>query len=157
MVANARKRAALIFLSAVAAIFPAGCATDAGIALSPTMLMQAEAIEVAGIGGWKDGSFRLGGSQGRFTRRSIKVRIDDLHIRNIGGARFEATGPDFGGTVVGDCGFDEGQLDWGAATFPEGRLAYSCTFLRDGRMDGSLSLAEVPKGKGTPCWNNPRR
>ncbi len=133
-------------LSTVALL--AGCATNAQIALPSDMLARTDAIEVVGIGGRSKGSFHIGRSNGRFSRTAATLRIGDDHLSNIGGARFDAAGPEFGGRASGDCKFDEGRLDWGAAEFSEKRLTYSCTLHRSGRPDAGLVLTEIPSGPG---------
>jgi len=142
------RRAVSLSAAVIAAGLLTGCISNPPIAFSSDLVARTEAVEVAGIGGSSKGTFRVGQSQGRFSRSADHVKIDDLHQRNIGGAHFEAIGPDFSGTASGDCNFDEGQLDWGVATFSEKRLTYTCAFRLNDRIDGPLVLAEVPSGKG---------
>lgn len=110
---------------------------------------RTERIELTGMGGWERGQFRLGASEGRFTRRAAQLRVDDFYIENVGGGSFEATGPELGGRLSARCGFHEEEFDSGIVVTPGARLAYGCEFERDGApVPGGLLLAEVPASRG---------
>lgn len=127
----------------------AGCVSSARIAVPPDIMSSTEELKLAGMGGWQDGHFRLGASEGQFSRRSVRTKIMGALVRNSGGGSFEVTGPEVGGTAGGRCGFDEGEIDAKVAVVPNGRLTYRCDFHREGRpVDGHLMLAEVPNGRG---------
>jgi hypothetical protein len=125
-----------------------GC-TEARIATPSDLAANTEQLELSGMGGWQDGRFRLGSSEGRFSRRADQAKFVNTFIRNAGGGSFEVRGPEFGGTAGGRCGFDEREVDLGVAVVPNGRLTYNCEFHRAGqRLYGSLFVAEVPNGSG---------
>ena len=140
------------FLLVTAFLMPAalgGCVNDARIAMPSNLQADSEVLKVTGMGGWQDGRVRLGASEGRFSRRAAQTKIFDTFVRNAGGGSFEVTGPEFGGTAGGRCGFDEREIDAGIAVVPNGRLTYTCAFHRDGRpVQGELMIAEVPHGTG---------
>jgi hypothetical protein len=128
-----------------------GC-SDARIAIPGELQSSTEELKIAGMGGWQDGHFRVGNSEGRFSRRSTQTKLFDTFIRNAGSGSFDVAGPDFGGVAGGRCGFDEHDIDLGAAVISNGRLTYRCSFQRDGRpVTGGLMLAEVPNGNGPPA------
>ena len=138
------------FLASVALFATAlsGC-TAAQIAVPSDVAASTERLELDGIGGWQDGRFKLGASQGRFSRRALETRAFDTFVHKAGSGRFEVTGPELGGTASGDCRFSEREIDLDVAVVPDGRLAYRCLFHRNGRqVDGGLFLAEVPNGSG---------
>lgn len=140
------------FLLATVFLMPAvlgGCVSDARIAMPGDPKADTEVLKVAGMRGWQDGRFRLGASEGRFSRRATKTKVFNTFVRNAGGGSFEVMGPELGGTAGGRCGFDEREIDTGMAVVPNGRLTYNCVFHRDGRpVPGGLMLAEVPNGTG---------
>ena len=110
---------------------------------------NSEVLRLTGMGGWQDGHFRLGASEGRFSRRATKTTALNAFVRNAGGGGFEVTGPELGGSAGGRCGFQEREINAGVATLPNERLTYNCAFQRDGQpVDGGLFLAEVPSGSG---------
>ena len=119
-----------------------GC-TEGHVGVPADMAMATDQIPLTGIGGWQDGHFRLGTSQGSFTRRADQRRLLGF-VRDRGTASFDAAGPEFGGNAAGWCGFAQGELDTGVAVLPNGRLHYQCEFDRG----GSMFLAEVPYGSG---------
>ena len=126
----------------------AGC-TQARIAAPSDLGAASERLALAGIRGWQDGRFRLGSSEGRFSRRAEQTRLFDIFVRSRGMASFDAAGHELGGSVRGWCGFSEGEIDAGVAVLPHGRMTYHCRF--DGAAGtprGELSLAEVPHGTG---------
>jgi len=134
-----------LFLSAALT----GCVSDARIAMPAGIQSKSEVLRLTGMGGWQDGRFRLGTSEGRFTRRATKSTILNSFVRNAGGSSFEVTGPELGGSAGGRCGFEEREINAGVATLPNGRLTYNCAFQNDGQpVDGGLFLAEVPNGHG---------
>jgi hypothetical protein len=124
-----------------------GC-TQARIAVPSDLMLNSEQLELTGMGMWPNGTFRLGSSQGRFTRRAVQTKVFDTFMRNVGSGGFEIAGPEFGGSAGGRCGFDERERDVGAGVIvPLGRLTYHCEFQRNGhRVSGGLFLAEVPNG-----------
>jgi hypothetical protein len=129
----------------VAASIVSGCVRDAEIALPSDLRASAERIELTGMGPFPSGSFRLGLSQGRFTRSAGTERRLDTFVSNFGGGSFVAHGADFGGQVAGRCGFDEKEVDIGIAVLPTERLYYGCSFSRQpGGTSGGLMLTEVP-------------
>lgn len=126
----------------------AGCASSQ-MAMPNQLVATTERLELAGMGGWQDGQWRMGGSEGRFTRRSTETKLFDTFVRKAGGATFDLAGPEIGGSIGGRCGFDELEIDLGTLAVPNGRLTYRCAFHRDGRpIDGGMFLAEVPNGSG---------
>jgi hypothetical protein len=125
-----------------------GCA-PARIALPSDVTANMEKLELTGMGGWQDGHFRLGASEGRFSRRATTTAILNTFVRNAGSGSFEISGPELGGSAGGRCGFEEREIDAGVAVLPNDRLTYRCVFHRDGRpVQGGLMLAEVPHGSG---------
>lgn len=139
----------LLLASALLAAAPLMGCTEARIAVPSDVAATAERLELTGMGGWQDGRFRLGGSEGRFSRRATQTKFFDTFVHNRGGGSFEIAGPELGGVAGGRCGFDEREIDAGLAVVPNGRLTYTCEFQRDGRrLPGGLMLAEVPRGSG---------
>jgi hypothetical protein len=125
-----------------------GCA-PARIALPSDVTANMEKLELTGMGGWQDGHFRLGASEGRFSRRATTTAILNTFVRNAGSGSFEISGPELGGSAGGRCGFEEHEIDAGVAVLPNGRLTYRCAFYRDGRpIPGGMFLTEVPHGSG---------
>lgn len=134
------------FILLTASLALAGCVREARIAM-PGELAAAERIALTGMGGWERGSFRLGASEGRFTRAATSGEVGGF-TRNAGGGTIRARGPELNGEVEAACRYDETELDSGLLTAPIGRLAYRCRFTRDGRpLDGGLVLAEVPTSR----------
>ncbi|HEY8592925.1 MAG TPA: hypothetical protein VIL42_08700 [Sphingomicrobium sp.] len=131
-------------LAALLAAAALSACTEARIAVPSDVAAGTQQLALTGIGGWQDGSFRLGASEGRFSRRAEQARIFDIFVRNRGMATFEASGPELNGRAGATCGFREGEFDAGLAVLPAGRLTYNCRF--DG--GGELFLAEVPYGTG---------
>lgn len=126
----------------------AGC-SDARIAMPSDTMASTEVLRLTGMGGWQDGRFRLGQSEGRFSRRATETKLFDTFVRNAGSGRFAISGPELGGSAAGRCGFEQREVDARIAVLPTGRLTYRCQFDRDGRpVDGGLFLAEVPNGSG---------
>lgn len=127
----------------------AGCVGSARIAIPGDVQASTEQLKLTGMGGWQDGHFRLGASEGKFSRRLAQTKFLGAFVRNSGGGSFELVGPELGGIAGGRCGFDEREIDTGLAVVPSGRLTYHCDFQRDGRpVEGGLMLAEVPHGHG---------
>jgi hypothetical protein len=125
-----------------------GCA-EARIAMPGDLIAATEQLELTGMGGWQGGRFHLGSSAGEFDWHGRQTRVFDSFVRNAGSGSFEVTGPEFGGTLTGRCGFEERELDLGVAVLPDERLSYQCRFDRAGKpVDGALFLAEVPRGSG---------
>ena len=125
-----------------------GC-TEAHIAMPSDVAANTERLELTGMGGWQEGRFRLGHSEGRFSRRATQTTLFDTFVRNAGGGTFEIIGPEVDGGLVGRCGFDEREVNLRIVVVPDGRLTYTCRFDRNGRqVDGGLFLAEVPNGSG---------
>ena len=125
------------------------CVHEARIAMPADVAAQTERIELTGMGGWERGRFRLGASEGRFTRSASQARVDQLLVQNVGGGSFDASGPDFGGALSARCGYHEAEIEAGAIAVPAARLAYGCEFDRDGRhLQGGLLLREVPTSRG---------
>lgn len=126
----------------VAATLLAGC-TEARIGVPAELAGATEQLPLTGIGGWRGGHFRIGNSQGSFTRRADQRRLFGF-VRDRGMASFDASGPEFGGSAAGWCAFAQGEFDAGVAVLPNGRLNYRCEFDRGGQM----FLVEVPYGSG---------
>lgn len=125
-----------------------GC-SDARIAMPSALQSSTEQLRLAGMGGWQDGHFQLGASEGRFSRRATQTKLLNTFVRNSGSGSFEVSGPELGGSAGGRCGFEEREIDAGVAVLPNDRLTYRCAFHRDGRpVQGGLMLAEVPHGSG---------
>jgi hypothetical protein len=125
-----------------------GCVREAEIAMPSDLRAASERIELAGLGGGERGSFRLGGSEGRFTRKSVQEQYDDGYVRKSGGGSFTADGPEVGGALSARCAFDEAEQDSGILVHPIERLAYRCGFRRGTEIKGELVLDEVPRGRG---------
>ena len=128
----------------------AGCVEEARIAMPSGLAASSERVELTGMGGGERGRFRLGSSEGRFTRSSISAGYDGGPVvRNLGGGSFELAGPDVAGVLEGECRFDEAEIQAGSVSFPAERFAYRCRFRRDGRpIDAGLILEEVPARPG---------
>lgn len=136
-------------LLALAALAVSGCMSDAQLALPSDIPANAERLELTGMGGWQDGRFKLGASEGKFSRRAATTTVFDKFVRNSGRGDFEIAGPELGGITTGRCSFEEREFNAGVAVVPNGRLTYRCEFSRDSRkIDGELLLAEVPRGSG---------
>jgi hypothetical protein len=132
------------------AVLLAGCVREAHIAMPADVAAGTERIELTGMGGWQSGHFKLGSSEGRFTRRASQTRagIGGAFVRNIGGGGFDVRGPEFGGGLAGTCGFHQTEVDAGIVVIPGARLAYGCEFDRDGlHLSGGLLLKEVPTSR----------
>jgi hypothetical protein len=126
-----------------------GCVGDARIAMPGDLQSNTEELKLTGLGGWQDGHFRLGASEGRFSRRATQTTVFDTFVRNAGRGSFEVAGPELGGKAAGRCGFEERAIDTGVVVVPNGRLTYNCRFELNGTpVAGGLMLAEVPKGSG---------
>lgn len=123
------------------------CVQNSGIDVPPATLADTQQLDLVGLGGWQDGRFQLGQSEGRFSRRAGQQRFGS-RVRNTGGASFAASGPELGDNVRGRCTFDEQELDLGIAALPDGRLSYRCRLESDRGQGGDLFLAEVPHGTG---------
>jgi hypothetical protein len=136
-------------LLGLAALTATGCVREARIAMPSHVVAETERLELTGLGGWERGNFRLGATEGRFSRHALQRRADPVLVENVGGGRFEASGPELGAQLSGTCGFHESELDTGILTVAGQRLAYGCEFVRDGRpLEGGLLLAEAPRGRG---------
>lgn len=115
--------------------------TEARIALPPE-LAQAERIELRGMGGGSRGKFRLGETQGRFTRTADRLGIfDPLVVRRSGGGRFATADG-----LEGRCAWREGDLNAGPISIRDQRLAYRCQFRRDGRPLAAELVLDDPQG-----------
>jgi len=137
-----------LMIAALAATALTGCVREARIAMPADVQARTERIELTGMGGWERGGFRLGASEGRFTRRSLQTSRDGFLFHNLGGGSFDIAGPELGGEVSATCGFHESEFDAGAVTVSGDRLAYGCEFERDRvRVPGGLLLAEVPTSR----------
>jgi len=138
----------LIVPALLGAAMLGGCVREARIAMPSDVAATTERIELTGMGGWQSGRFRLGASEGRFTRRASQSNLLGIFRRNIGGGTFDVNGPEFGGGLSGSCGFHETEIDTGIAVLPNARLAYGCEFDQDGRhLQGGLLLREVPTSR----------
>jgi hypothetical protein len=138
----------LHFLPLLLTVAIAGC-SSAQTAMPSDVLASTERLDLTGMGGWQDGRFQLGSSEGRFSRRATQTRLFDTFVRDAGRGSFEVTGPEFGGAASGHCGFEQREIDAGVAVLPNGRLTYRCRFERAGEsLNGGLLLAEVPHGSG---------
>ena len=132
-----------------AASMLAACAADSRIAMAGDILASTQELKLTGMGGWQDGRFKLGASDGRFSRRATQTTLLDTFVRNAGGGSFEIAGPEVGGAASGRCGYEEREIDAGLVTVPNGRLSYNCRFELNGTpVAGGLMLAEVPHGGG---------
>lgn len=141
-------RKLLFATSLLACAALAGC-SEARIAVPSDVTGSTQQLQITGMGGWQDGRFRLGASEGRFSRRASRTEIFKTFARNSGRGSFDVAGPELGGSANGHCAFDEREVNLGVAVVPNGRLTYRCQFQRDGRqVDGGLFLAEVPNGSG---------
>ena len=142
-------RKVLLASALVATSTSLGGCSEARIAMPGELQSTTEELKLAGMGGWQDGHFRLGASEGRFSRRATQTKLFDTFVRNAGSGSFEVAGPELGGTAGGRCGFEEREIDAGVVTLPNGRLTYRCAFRRNGKpVAGGLMLAEVPHGTG---------
>jgi len=138
----------MLLAAALAATALTGCVREARIAMPSDVQARTERIELTGMGGWERGDFRLGASQGRFTRRSLEAD-DGFFVDHVGTGSFEIAGSELGGHVSATCGFHEQQVDMGVVVATNARLAYGCEFERDRvRIPGGLLLAEVPASRG---------
>lgn len=135
--------------SAVAAVALAGCVRDAQIAVPSDLRAGSERIEVTGIGGFQRGTFRLGASQGSFRRSAGQEAFDDGYVSNAGSASFNVDGPELGGPLSADCGFQQGEIDAGIAILPADRFTFHCGFHRGSEASkGELILRAVPRSPG---------
>jgi len=120
------------------------CVRDAQIAVPATLAASTEQIVLAGMGGSDRGSFRLGASEGHFTRAADRYG-DDFATFNSGGGTFSVTGPETG-AISAECAFDQSDAEIGIATLPVERFLYRCRFQEGGRpIDASLVLEEAPR------------
>lgn len=130
----------------LAAVLLAACVRDARIAVPSDLAAVSERIELTGMGNGERGSFRLGASEGRFTRSSLQEGYDGGFLkRDFGGGSFEVAGPEVGGTLSGRCEHERTERNVGALVVPDQRFAYRCGFERDGRpIEAGLILEAVP-------------
>ena len=135
---------------AAAAAVSGGCVREARIVLPSDVAAATEAITLSGAGAAYRGDFRLGASQGHFTRSDIEETEDGGRlVRKRGGGRFEISGPEFEGRLDGECSYRQAELDSGVVTAAVQRFAYFCGFTRNGRpADSRLVLEAVPDRPG---------
>lgn len=112
----------------------AGCAvTEARMQLPHGLGPRTTQIELTGVGGGQAGSFRLGGSEGTFSRRADRLGVfDPLIVRRTGEVEFSVSGPEFTGRLSGECSYRQLTSSSGAITVTPQRLRHVCRFRRDG-------------------------
>jgi hypothetical protein len=117
-----------------AALALAAChITEARMALPVGLAPATSRVELTGMGGSQEGSFQLGNSAGRFTRRAERLGVfDPLFVANYGGGGFTVSGPDLAGELTARCGYRQQALSVGVVSVKPGGLRYSCAFSRDG-------------------------
>lgn len=122
-----------------------------------TIAPTGERIDLAGIPGWQDGSFRLGSAQGHVRRRAKGATrewsddpwgvVTEAVLERTGTLAFDLAGAEVGGRIEGRCRYGrvEGQQRSGVLSIstPLRPLRLACAYRFDGRDAGGMDLAAI--------------
>ncbi|MEH3039507.1 MAG: hypothetical protein PGN21_05520 [Sphingomonas paucimobilis] len=141
---------------ALATLLLGGCtlATMDGFdAIAP----EGERIDLTGIPGWQDGSFRLGSAEGHVRRRAQGAtrewgddpwgEVTQAVVARTGTLTFDLSGAEVDGRIEGRCRYGrvEVQQRTGALSIsePSRPLRLACAYRFDGRDAGGMDLSGV--------------
>lgn len=140
----------------LAALLLGGC-TLATMDGFDTIAPQGERLDLTGIPGWQDGSFRLGTAIGHVRRRARGAtrewdtdpwgEVTQAVVARTGTLAFDLAGAEVGGRIEGRCrhGRIEGQQRSGALSVstPLRPLRLACAYRLDGHDAGGMDLAAI--------------
>ena len=122
-----------------------------------TVAPASERIDLTGIPGWQDGSFRLGSAQGHVRRRARGATrewsddpwgvLTEAVVERTGTLAFDLSGAEVGGRIEGRCRYGrvEGQQRSGALSIsaPLRPLRLACAYRFNGRDAGGMDLGAI--------------
>ncbi|WP_294322742.1 hypothetical protein [uncultured Sphingomonas sp.] len=153
---------------AVAAMVLLGGCTLATMDGFDTLAPDGERVEMTGIPGWQDGSFRLGHAEGHVRRRAVGATrewhddpwgdVTQAVVERTGTLTFDLSGAEAGGRIEGRCRYGRGEVQQhfgGLSISAVGHpLRFACAYRIDGRDAGGMDLSGIrPSG---PTLAEPR-
>jgi hypothetical protein len=130
----------LAVLTTAMALAGCGLVQPARMAL-PQALGEPQAIE--GLGGTREGRFRIGATQGEFKRSATRLSLfSDAFARDGASATFSLPLSSGTGTLQGRCDMRRTSAHAGVLRFEPQPLAYICNYSATG-MPGSMVLREA--------------
>lgn len=140
----------------LAALLLGGC-TLATMEGFDTIAPQGERIDLTGIPGWQDGSFRLGTAGGHVRRRALGAtrewgddpwgEVTQAVIERTGTLRFDVSGAEVGGRIEGRCRYGRMEVQQRSGPLsvsePARPLRLACAYRFDGRDAGGMDLSGV--------------